>query len=288
MSFKFKMTRRRMLIGSIGMAAAGCSSAAYGTFMESRWLERNHVDVKLPEKRLAEPIRILHMSDLHASADVPYDFIDNAVDLGLSGNPDIACLTGDFVSNPRHDFSRFPATLQRLSKQVPTYASLGNHDGGKWAERRKGFSDSTAVQKMLSAGGIDCLHNRSRVITVKGQTIRLVGVGDIAAGDTEPAAAFRDDGQGHSMPVILLSHSPDSKEILEPYPWDLMLCGHSHGGQFRIPFLGYAPFAPVDDKRYVEGLNPWKERLIHTTKGVGSIYGIRINCRPEVSLLTVS
>ena len=65
-----------------------------------------------------------------------------------------------------------------------------------------------------------------------------------------------------------------------------MLCGHTHGGECDLAFFG-TPFAPVKDKRYVRGLHPWKDRWIHTTKGVGSLYGVRFNCRPEVSLLTL-
>lgn len=63
-----------------------------------------------------------------------------------------------------------------------------------------------------------------------------------------------------------------------------MLCGHTHGGQLRIPLVG-EPFAPIEDKRYVAGLNTFGERQIYTTRGVGSLYGLRLNCRPEVTIL---
>ena len=57
-----------------------------------------------------------------------------------------------------------------------------------------------------------------------------------------------------------------------------------HGGQLRVPLVG-EPFAPVEDKRYVAGLNAFGERHIYTTRGVGSLYGLRLNCRPEVTML---
>jgi predicted MPP superfamily phosphohydrolase len=66
-----------------------------------------------------------------------------------------------------------------------------------------------------------------------------------------------------------------------------MLCGHTHGGQVVVPLLG-APIVPVRDRRYVAGLNQWRERWIYTTRGVGSLYGIRFGCRPEVSILSVT
>ena len=66
-----------------------------------------------------------------------------------------------------------------------------------------------------------------------------------------------------------------------------MLCGHTHGGQFKVPFLNFTPFAPVSDHSMVEGLHSWKGRQIHVTRGVGNLWGIRLNCRPEISLLEI-
>ena len=67
-----------------------------------------------------------------------------------------------------------------------------------------------------------------------------------------------------------------------------MLCGHTHGGQLKIPFINLTPFAPVRDQSIVEGLHDWKQRQIYITRGVGNIWGVRLNCRPEVSLLELS
>ncbi len=68
------------------------------------------------------------------------------------------------------------------------------------------------------------------------------------------------------------------------YPWDLMLCGHTHGGQLSLPVIG-TPFAPVRDKKYVAGLHKWNNKQIHITRGVGNVLGLRFNCPPEVSVL---
>ena len=105
----------------------------------------------------------------------------------------------------------------------------------------------------------------------------------------EPIAAWKSDRQlpgsnGLEESFWLGRLGPDSKEHLRKYPWDLMLCGHTHGGQCDLVFG--TPFAPVRNKRYVRGLHPWNDRWIHTTKGVGNLHGLRFNCRPEVSLLT--
>lgn len=85
----------------------------------------------------------------------------------------------------------------------------------------------------------------------------------------------------------MLCHNPDAKDKLRASAWDLMLCGHTHGGQLRLPGIG-RPFAPVRDVRYVEGLRPWEGRLIHITRGIGNLHGLRFNCRPEINLLNLA
>jgi uncharacterized protein len=100
----------------------------------------------------------------------------------------------------------------------------------------------------------------------------------------EPAVAYR--AIDRTQPTILLSHNPDTKSQLMKWPWDLMLSGHTHGGQLSLPGIG-TPFAPIRDKRYVRGLHRWNDRWLHITKGVGNLHGMRFNCRPEVSILTL-
>ncbi len=116
--------------------------------------------------------------------------------------------------------------------------------------------------------------------------MQFVGIGDTWADHLDPAVAFR--SASARTPTVLLCHNPDSKKDVADHPWTLMLSGHTHGGQLRVPFLGMTPFAPVHDKRFVEGLHPWHDRWIHVTKGVGTVYGLRINCPPEVSFLTLT
>ena len=109
--------------------------------------------------------------------------------------------------------------------------------------------------------------------------------GDLWPDEIESNAAF--SSVDPHTPVILLAHNPDSKDVLSERTWDLMLSGHTHGGQVRIPFDG-PRFAPVTDKRYVAGLAPWGSRQIHVSRGVGNLVGIRFRCRPEVSVLLLT
>jgi predicted MPP superfamily phosphohydrolase len=241
--------------------------------------------VRLSRATLPSPIRVLHLSDLHASFVVPLSHIQNAITLGLEGSPDIICLTGDFITF-RHDFDsrEYVRALRRLTAAAPTFAVLGNHDGGRWAWSRRGNGDHVVVERMLADSGVQLLHNRSRRVAVRNEKLTLVGVGDLWSGEVAGSKAFA--GVRSEEPVVLLAHNPDSKDYLPGFTWDLMLSGHTHGGQVIVPLEG-TRYAPVEDKRYIAGLKPWGTRQIHVTRGVGNVGGVRFRCRPEVSTLVV-
>jgi uncharacterized protein len=274
-------TRRKFIATFIGTSVA---AAAYPCYIEPRWLEVTRRHVPVTPSGEGAPVRILHLSDLHASLEVPLSMIADAVTAGLAEKPDVVCLTGDFITR-RDDFdpAGYARVLGRLSAQAPCFAVLGNHDGGPWSATRLGYPDHHRIEHILEDAGVELLHNRSRQIQVAGRTLQFVGVGDYWTGELRSARAF--SGAHRMLPTILLAHNPDSKDEVGDQSWSLMLSGHTHGGQVRI-FEGDR-YAPVHDKRYVAGLKPWGGRFIHVTRGVGSLAGVRFRCRPEASLLTL-
>jgi predicted MPP superfamily phosphohydrolase len=254
--------------------------------IEPSWLRLRRSQVHLSRGAAAGPLRLLHLSDFHLSTVVPLHLIRRAIHMGLEASPDLACITGDFVTTDLPQREEYAAVLRELSDRVPTYACLGNHDGGRWAGHHGARLAIPEMQAFLQAAGIRCLFNEACTVRAAGRGVVLVGLGDLWAGDTDPAVAFRGLERG-DLSRVVLCHNPDAKELLEPYGWDLLLCGHTHGGQLRLPLLG-TPFAPVRDQRYVAGLHPWSGRLLYVNTGVGSLYGLRLNCPPEVALLTLS
>ncbi len=281
---KLRITRRRFLIGSF---AAGAGVVADMRLIEPRWLRVDRVDVTLPAGRLTNPVRILHISDMHASGQVSVEFIEKAIELGISQRPDLACITGDFITRHIPYRNEYVSILRSLSAACPCFACAGNHDGGGWVGPLGGYKDLTEIRRFLDDSNISLLFNSSKTISVNRAAIELIGLGDCWAGDAKADEAFGANDSSHQICRIVLSHNPDSKELLRDYSWDLMLCGHTHGGQLSLPVLG-TPFAPVTDHRYVYGLNQWNGRLIYTTRGIGNVYGLRFNCRPEVAILNVS
>ena len=252
-------------------------------FWEPGWLEVGRHDVPIGKDRPS--VNILQLSDFHASSVVSLKQIAESVDLGLSLKPDLICLTGDFITSKYDAFDEYAAVLKRLADSNPTFACLGNHDGGRWIGRR-GYTDTSNIRSVLSKAGIRLLHNESTEIAVKGRSVTMVGVGDLWAKELDAERAFSGVKPNPDSTTMLLSHNPDSKTDVAAYPWQVMLCGHTHGGQLYLPLIG-RPFAPVRDKRFVAGLCPWKDRWIHITRGVGNLHGMRFNCPPEVSLISV-
>ena len=279
-----RVTRRGFLWTT---AAASFNAVMYGYCWESKWLELTHTSVPVAQTSGRNPVRILLLSDLHWSPFDPLDFLKSAFELGGYEKPDFVCLTGDLVSvDNEYDLNEYRPVLKFLADLAPTYTVLGNHDGGKWSFERNGFADESIMQNLLRDCGMKVLVNQSVHFSVRNQGFNLTGVPDLWAGGIDPELAFADLKAGDDAINIVLAHNPDTKELLGGFDWQLMLSGHTHGGQIAFPLIG-APYVPVRDKRFVAGLNRWDERLIYTTRGVGSLYGARFYCRPEVSILDI-
>ncbi len=275
------MSRRRFL-GGVSFAALG--TFGYARFVEAEWLQTSHVPVSLSGER-RPGLKLLHLSDLHASPVVSVDYINRALIRALEWEPDAICLTGDFITTHFDEDRRLTQALRRLAEAAPCHAVLGNHDGGEWARHYGGYADTTIVKALLRDAGVRLLENETVPLKCRDWKLNLVGVSDGWAGEMQPEQAFRPVDK--TSPTVLLSHNPDTKETLAKHDWQLLLSGHTHGGQLRVPILG-TPFAPVRDKRFVAGLHRWRNRWLHITKGVGTVYGLRINCPPELSFLTLT
>ncbi len=281
------LTRRQFLRGMGGSVIGAGAASAYAHWVEPQWLRLSRHTVPIGPGPQPRPLRVLHLSDLHLSNVVSLDFIAQAVELGLRETPDLIAVTGDFQTGYTPQPAAYSTVLARLAAVAPTYACLGNHDGGPWTRRAGGPGSPSIVLRLLNQAGITCLVNESRRVSLPGRDVQVIGLGDLWTGECEPAAAFARTPAREGALRIVLNHNPDAKELLRAHDWDLMLCGHTHGGQVRLPLIG-TPFAPVKDKRYVEGLHRWENRWLHITRGVGNLHGVRFNCRPEVSVLTLT
>ena len=275
---------RRAFLACAGTGVLGLP--AYAGLVEPFHLEIGRHECKTRAPAPDRPFKILHLSDLHASWAVSLDFIEEAVELGLQLKPDLVCITGDFISGKYADFDPYARVLAKLSDAAPAFACLGNHDGGRWAKFRGGYETTQAVRRLLQQSRIKLLHNSSTKFRLNGCDLILTGLADAWSENLDLAAAFPPAEATGAATRILLSHNPDTKDFLKFQPWELLLSGHTHGGQVILPLLG-APWTPVRDKRFIAGMYSWNDRWIHITRGVGNVHGVRFNCPPEVSLITV-
>lgn len=281
--------RRPLLLGS---AAAVAGLFAWMRCVEPRRLLVREVPVDLsapagtPDSARRGALRILHLTDFHLGSDVPLAFIRKACERAVQEGPDLVCLTGDFITDYLSRPGEYAEVLRILSAAAPAFAVTGNHDGGWWARERGGYPTPGEVGTLLRGAGIRWLDNRMEEIEVKGRKVAVAGLGDLWAGHCRPEAVAAALAASRADLRLLLVHNPDVKDQVDSLAWDLLLAGHTHGGQLILPVLG-APFAPVRDKSMIKGLHDWRGRKVHVSPGIGNLHGMRLFSPPEISLLLI-
>jgi uncharacterized protein len=272
----------------LGFGAAAAIGAVDIFVAEPRWPKLVEHRVPILGGKLARPVRLVQLSDLHLSQTVTPGMIRHAFDLALSAKPDLVCLTGDFITRSiGMNLDGYSELFEVLSSRVPTYAVKGNHDGGYWARTALNDYGEAEVDEQLALGKIRLLKNEAELLRLHGGEFWLAGVTDLWNLDIDAAKTYR--GIPPRERVVMLAHNPDAKDELAQVRWEIMLSGHTHGAQNGFPYLK-TKYAPVADKRFIHGLATWPEapggpRLIHVNPGIGNLRGFRILCRPEVTLL---
>ena len=191
-------------------------------------------------------------------------------------NPDIVFLIGDYV-NMHEDKASFPIAqiAERLAEIRPAkkiYTVLGNHDY---------YKDGRKIKKELSLKGITVLENRSVYTRVKDKLICIAGIEDLITGFPNLNKALRFS----VSPTILLSHQPDIFYKV-PESVDLILAGHTHGGQINIPFYGSVIVPSKYGTRFSKGFFKENGRRMIVTKGIGtSIIPVRFDSFPEIVVI---
>ena len=272
-------SRRRFLRRAVGSTVALVGGTGlYAWRVEPHWVE--FVERPLPIVGLPAALvgkRLVHLTDVHVGQRVDDDYVLGVFDRVRALDPDIVAFTGDFT-----DYHREIAVhARRMYAHAPrgrlaTVGIFGNHDYGPgW--RHPEFA--AALIPALEAGGIRLLRNE--VVDVAG--LDLLGLDDWWAQQFHPEAAFA--SRDPRKPAIVLSHNPDTAD--EP-GWlgyrGWILCGHTHGGQCKPPFLA-PPRIPVRNKRYTSGeIEVEGGRRLYIGRGVGHTVMVRFNVRPEVTV----
>lgn len=224
------------------------------------------------------------LSDFHYDPYFSIHPIQAAIGIVNNLRPDLIALTGDFVSLPWVGNRRKAAAaaepcanlLKQLNAPQGLWAVLGNHDC---------YTDPQRVTGALEGEKISVLANHSVAIERNGARFWLSGVDDVITRRADLDAALRDVPKDEA--VVLLAHEPDYADHVARYPVDLQLSGHTHGGQVRLPFVGPL-YLPELARKYVWGLYKIGELTLYTNAGLGTVeVPVRLNCPPEITLLTI-
>lgn len=260
---------------------------SYGYGVEPTWLELNRYDVPvlgLPASFAG--YRIAQLSDFHCSRQVTPAYLGEAVDLAQAQNPDLVVLTGDFIHHGYKYVEHVAQTLSRLTAPDGVYAVLGNHDFS--VRNALGFRRyrhlHRAITHALTERGIRVLHNQAVRLVRDRHSVQLVGVADLWSRVCDLDQAFA--GLCPSVPSIVLAHNPCTVERLNGRRCDLMLSGHTHGGQIHLPGVG-RPTLSKRGRRFAAGMYRHGETQVYVNKGVGFGFRFRFNVRPEVAVLAL-
>ena len=279
------LTRRAFLKKSLSVGAVAAAAVAGYSLYEPHRLEISRFEI--PIRRLPpafDGFRIVHLTDLHYRPFTTIGEIEDAVSAASALQPDLVCLTGDYISMPMYgdprgsvgNISTCARALAQLRSRLGTIAVLGNHDVG---------TDPIVVAGVLHDHGIEVLRNRALPLDSDGSVLWIAGLddGEYALADVARAmSAVRD-----RAPVIMLSHEPDLADQVARYPVDLQLSGHSHGGQIVPPLLGALYLPPLAHK-YWRGRYRVADLELYTNRGLGTIgLPMRFNSPPEIALFTL-
>ncbi|WP_084048121.1 metallophosphoesterase [Deinococcus hopiensis] len=285
-----RVTRRRVLRGLLGGGLGVGALAGVGGAQAYR-LTTERVSATLPGLR--SPLRVAFLTDLHYGLYVYAGSVRAWVDAVNAERPDLVLFGGDFLDLPSGDDLPPPlfAELARLSAPLGKFGVWGNHDYdsfGQQAVRWRGAQrDDWLVRQQEAASafaqaGVTILRNEGRSLR---EDLHLGGVDDYWHGQIDVGAALKDAG---GRPTLLLSHNPDLLPDL-PRPVGLVLCGHTHGGQIRLPLVGAIHVPSKYGQRYAMG---WVRGAHNTpayvSRGLGmSGVPFRNLCTPEITLLTL-
>jgi uncharacterized protein len=274
------------LVGFFGLL--GFLSLFYAAFIEPKMLRVRRFAVRLPS---VKNVRIAVAADFHVGPFKGSQWVSHVVHKINSLKPDLVLLPGDFLFDEDASMTDLNP-LKELRAPLGVFAVAGNHDAGhyvssgnEWVQK----PDRTGeLEKFLKKLGIPMLRNTHVMLDYEDQKIALAGIDDLWGESCDLDEALK--GIPSDLPTILLTHHPDTMLEESSKKTDLMICGHTHGGQVCWPGgrpLGGIP--SVVGNAYAQGLFALSEKTsLFVSRGCGeTLLRVRFCCAPEIALLEV-
>lgn len=268
------MNRRslRGLWALMGLGAVlGFLVAWYARYIEPKRLEVTHLNLAKGD----DPLTVAFVTDTHIGPNFSSNDLQPLIRDLEQRKPDVILFGGDFISESPRFLNDLEPALMRITAtaQLGCWGIWGNHDVANIRSR---------IQPVLERCGVSMLTNESA--NVRGN-LWLAGVDDVLLGKPNIQATFA--GIPDGARTIALWHEPDLAEKMVPYSPLIMLSGHTHGGQVRLPFIGELA-APKLGKKYVAGMFDVNGMLLYVCRGIGMYRPpVRFNCRPELAIIEV-
>lgn len=290
------VTRRGFITSAMRVGAVGGAAVTgYGVFVESRWLHvsrRVHPLRDLPAE--LDGLRVVQLTDIHHGPNLSLEYVRRAVRTANALDADLMVLTGDFVHRSPVYIEPVARELANLRARVGVVGVLGNHD---WWE------DGPRSKRAFAAVGIPLLDNDRALVTRDRRLLLprdghaaawrdaglcVAGIGDFLEDDQDYDRALR--GVPADVPRLLLSHNPDAAEdrrLLDaPHRVDLMISGHTHGGQIVLPLIGPPVIPSRYGRKYAGGLIQGPKFPVFVSRGIGTtLLPVRLGASPEIAVI---
>ncbi|BAL80741.1 metallophosphoesterase [Caldisericum exile] len=246
----------------------------YGFFIEPNVIKITNIEYT--SSKIEDSLNnftIVHISDLHIKDyGVKEQFVVKSL---ITIKPNMVVFTGDFIDDKKYleTLNQFLSAF-RLSYEGPAFAVLGNWDYE---------SSANAIEKLLNDYNITLLKNENTYYTFNSSSFYVIGVDDPITGhDDLDSALFR---VNLNKFTLVLSHAPDIvTKFSSNLKFDLVLCGHTHGGQIGVPFIS-KKLAPTTTE-YIKGLYNTQFGTIYVNRGIGtSVFKFRFLCPPELTVI---
>jgi predicted MPP superfamily phosphohydrolase len=257
---------------------SGLVVCGYGILVRRRWYRVVEREVVIPELAPGlDGMRIAHLSDLHIGGLTPRSWGLAWSRAANARAPDLAVVTGDLVTSGNDFDDDVADVIRELRAKMGVVVSMGNHDY---------FGDGEALASTLRARGLSVLRNEGVVLERQGAKLWLAAIDDTWTRRNDMARAMK--GRPEGATTILLAHDPGTFDGASEAGVDLVLSGHTHGGQIAMPFLSRTVSLAMFAYRYRLGLYRRGRSVLYVHPGLGTTGPpMRLGVAPEVTILVL-
>jgi len=272
--------RRQAINAACNLAmAAPFVAMGYGAFIERTRFRVREVDAFLPGLAPAlDGLRILQLSDIHMGPFLSESDLARVVDMSMELKPHLAVITGDLISTRGDPLDACIRQLARVKADAGVFGCMGNHEHYARAENY--------VEQAAARAGIRFLRGHSQQLQFGGSTLNLAGVDHQSRSSGKPYLAGAERMVVPGAFNLLLSHNPAVFPVAANQGYNLMLSGHTHGGQINVEIYDQSITPARFFTRYIYGLYHAQGAAAYVTRGIGTIaIPVRIGAPPEITVI---